>query len=82
MHLANIGSRSAFLELEEADRHIFLAAERERLCNAFPSREVEETYLVDLLVGTELCQSQPALRAIRSASSRLRAPSLICAFDR
>ena len=50
-HLANIGSRSAFLVLEEADRHAFLADERERLGRAFPDKAVEETYVVDLLVA-------------------------------
>ncbi|MFH9073627.1 class I SAM-dependent methyltransferase [Streptomyces alboflavus] len=51
MHLANIGSRSAFLVLEEADRHAFLVDERERLGKSFPGGEVEETYVVDLLVA-------------------------------
>lgn len=50
-HLANIGSRSAFLVLDEADRHAFLADERERLGEAFPDEWVEETYVVDLLVA-------------------------------
>ncbi|MEV5613234.1 methyltransferase domain-containing protein [Streptomyces sp. NPDC052225] len=50
-HLANIGSRSAFLVLDEADRHAFLVAERERLGEAFPGGEVEEAYVVDLLVA-------------------------------
>jgi len=51
MHLANIGSRSAFLVLDEADRHAFFVDERERLGKAFPGEEVEETYVVDLLVA-------------------------------
>ncbi|WP_078505242.1 class I SAM-dependent methyltransferase [Streptomyces violaceusniger] len=50
-HIANIGSRSAFLVLDEADRHAFLVDERERLGKAFPGEEVEETYVVDLLVA-------------------------------
>ncbi|MEU6466046.1 methyltransferase domain-containing protein [Streptomyces sp. NPDC046976] len=50
-HLANIGSRSAFLVLEEADRRAFFAEERERLAKAFPRDEVTETYVVDLLVA-------------------------------
>ncbi|MFD7668468.1 class I SAM-dependent methyltransferase [Streptomyces sp. NPDC059788] len=50
-HLANIGSRSAFLVLEEADRQAFFADERERLVEIFPRDEVEETYVVDLLVA-------------------------------
>ncbi|MFD7379805.1 class I SAM-dependent methyltransferase [Streptomyces mirabilis] len=51
MHLANIGSRSAFLVLEEADRQAFFVNERERLGRIFPREEVEETYVVDLLVA-------------------------------
>ncbi|MEU1667733.1 methyltransferase domain-containing protein [Streptomyces sparsogenes] len=50
-HLANIGSRSAFLVLEEADRRAFLVEERERLGRIFPGGKVEETYVVDLLVA-------------------------------
>lgn len=51
MHLANIGSRSAFLVLDEARRRTFFAGERSLLSDAFPDGEVEETYLVDLLVA-------------------------------
>ncbi|NUS12600.1 MAG: methyltransferase domain-containing protein [Streptomyces sp.] len=51
VHLANIGSRSAFLVLEEADRRAFLTAERERLAGLFPREEVEEAYVADLLVA-------------------------------
>lgn len=51
LHLANIGSRSAFLVLEEADRQAFFVDERERLVRIFPRDEVEETYVVDLLVA-------------------------------
>lgn len=51
MHLANIGSRSVFLGLEEAARHAFFVDERERLGRFFPREEVEETYVVDLLVA-------------------------------
>lgn len=50
-HLANIGSRSAFLVLEEAARRAFLLDERERLGRLFPREEVEESYVVDLLVA-------------------------------
>ncbi|WP_425841086.1 class I SAM-dependent methyltransferase [Streptomyces fractus] len=50
-HLANIGSRSAFLVLDEGDRRAFLTRERERLAEAFPAGEVEESYVVDLLVA-------------------------------
>ncbi|MEV6480664.1 methyltransferase domain-containing protein [Streptomyces sp. NPDC051576] len=51
VHLANIGSRSASLVLDEADRRAFLVDERERLSQAFSGEEVEETYVVDLLVA-------------------------------
>lgn len=51
VHVANIGSRSAFLVLEEADRRAFLAEERARLVGLFPAEVVEETYVVDLLVA-------------------------------
>ncbi|MFI0943769.1 class I SAM-dependent methyltransferase [Streptomyces sp. NPDC021020] len=51
VHLANIGSRSAFLVLTAADREAFFAAERERLAAVFPGGAVEETYVVDLLVA-------------------------------
>ena len=51
MHLANIGSRSAFLVLDQADHGAFFADERERLSRAFPDEAVEETYVVDLLVA-------------------------------
>ncbi|WP_211362118.1 hypothetical protein [Pseudonocardia cypriaca] len=51
VHLANIGSRSAFLVLDEADRQAFFVEERERTGRVFPRQEVEETYVVDLLVA-------------------------------
>ncbi|QHF93046.1 SAM-dependent methyltransferase [Streptomyces sp. NHF165] len=51
-HLANLGSRSAFLVLDPAANRAFLDAERERLRAAFPDGTVEETYVVDLLVAT------------------------------
>ncbi|MEO3829215.1 methyltransferase domain-containing protein [Actinomadura sp. B10D3] len=51
VHLANIGSRSAFLVLDDAARHAFFVDERERLRRIFPHQEVEETYVVDLLVA-------------------------------
>ncbi|MEU2712968.1 class I SAM-dependent methyltransferase [Streptomyces sp. NPDC007205] len=50
-HLANIGSRSAFLVLDEARRRTFFAGERRLLSEAFPAGTVEEAYLVDLLVA-------------------------------
>jgi hypothetical protein len=50
-HLANIGSRSAFLVLGESRRRACLAEERRLLSTAFPAGIIEETYLVDLLVG-------------------------------
>ncbi|MFI5662855.1 class I SAM-dependent methyltransferase [Streptomyces sp. NPDC051684] len=50
-HLANIGSRSAFLVLDETARRAFLADERERLGAMFPGGEVEEIYVVDALVA-------------------------------
>lgn len=51
-HLANIGSRSAFLVLAEDDRRAFLSEERGRLREEFPDETVEETYVVDLLMAT------------------------------
>ncbi|AHH18809.1 putative methzltransferase [Nocardia nova SH22a] len=50
-HLANIGSRSAFLVLDEDRRRSALAEERGILSAAFPDGIIEETYSVDLLVG-------------------------------
>jgi SAM-dependent methyltransferase len=51
VHLANIGSRSAFLVLDEAARQAYFVDERERLSRMFPHQKVEETYVVDLLVA-------------------------------
>ncbi|MFC3983215.1 class I SAM-dependent methyltransferase [Streptosporangium jomthongense] len=51
-HLANIGSRSAFLVLDQATAHAFFTEERQRLHDAFPDETLEETYVVDLLVAT------------------------------
>ncbi|MER6842795.1 class I SAM-dependent methyltransferase [Streptomyces platensis] len=51
VHLANIGSRSAFLVLDEERRRTFFVDERRVLRDAFPRGEVEETYLVDLLMA-------------------------------
>lgn len=51
MHLDNLGSRSAFLVLDEERRRTFFAGERRLLNDAFPDDAVEETYLVDLLVA-------------------------------
>jgi SAM-dependent methyltransferase len=53
VHLANLGSRSAFLVLGEDGRRAFLADERVRLGRMFPGEEVEETYVVDLLVARQ-----------------------------
>ncbi|MEV7602232.1 methyltransferase domain-containing protein [Kitasatospora sp. NPDC089797] len=50
-HLANIGSRSAFLVLGPAANRDFLAEEHGRLREAFPTGVVREEYLVDLLVA-------------------------------
>ncbi|MFE9449161.1 class I SAM-dependent methyltransferase [Streptomyces sp. NPDC006739] len=50
-HLANIGSRSAFLVLPEAEATSFLDAERAHLLKVFPDGIVEETYDVLLLVA-------------------------------
>ncbi|WP_031469549.1 class I SAM-dependent methyltransferase [Sciscionella sediminilitoris] len=50
-HLANLGSRSAFLVLEPAANRAFLAAERKRLRAIFPDELVDETYVVDLLIA-------------------------------
>lgn len=50
-HLANIGSRSAFLVLAENDKRAFLSEERGRLREMFPDEVVEETYVVDLLMA-------------------------------
>ena len=54
-HLDNIGSRSALLVLDEKRRRNFLAEEHRLLSSAFPDDTIEETYLVDLLVGRLLC---------------------------
>ncbi|WP_030985830.1 class I SAM-dependent methyltransferase [Streptomyces sp. NRRL S-1813] len=51
-HLANIGSRSAFLVLAEDDKRAFLSEERGRLREVFRDEAVEETYAVDLLMAT------------------------------
>ncbi|MFF2503913.1 class I SAM-dependent methyltransferase [Streptomyces sp. NPDC058067] len=51
-HLANIGSHSAFLVLDEGDAKAFLTEERARLSELFPDGTVEETYVVELLATT------------------------------
>ncbi|MGX1853763.1 methyltransferase domain-containing protein [Streptomyces sp. NBC_01456] len=51
VHLANIGSRSAFLVLGEEGNRAFLAEERRRLQEVFPDGMLEERYVVDLLVA-------------------------------
>ncbi|MFF0456383.1 class I SAM-dependent methyltransferase [Nocardia africana] len=50
-HLANIGSRSALLVLDDNRRRTFLAEEHRLLGTAFTDDTIEETYLVDLLVA-------------------------------
>lgn len=50
-HLANLGSHSALLVLDAAESRAFLDGERARLRPMFPDEQVEETYLVDLLVA-------------------------------
>ncbi|WP_424888440.1 class I SAM-dependent methyltransferase [Streptomyces sp. XH2] len=59
VHLANIGSHSAFLVLGEAGTREFLTAERDRLRTAFPDEEIEETYVVDLFVAGERPERPP-----------------------
>jgi SAM-dependent methyltransferase len=51
-HLANIGTRSAFLVLPEDEQRAFLREEEARLRELFPDGNVEETYVADLLVAT------------------------------
>ncbi|MFH8609012.1 class I SAM-dependent methyltransferase [Streptomyces sp. NPDC018029] len=51
-HLANLGTHSAFLVLDEDRTAAFLAAERAELLKVFPDAIVEESYVVDLLVAT------------------------------
>ncbi|MFI1305093.1 class I SAM-dependent methyltransferase [Streptomyces sioyaensis] len=51
VHLANIGSRSAFLVLGEEHNRDFLAEERRRIREIFADEQVEESYVVDLLVA-------------------------------
>ncbi|MFF7335273.1 methyltransferase domain-containing protein [Streptomyces sp. NPDC008150] len=50
-HLANMASHSVFLVQEKEATESFLAGEREHLLAVFPDGLVEETYIVDLLVG-------------------------------
>ncbi|MEW2510649.1 class I SAM-dependent methyltransferase [Streptomyces sp. NPDC046870] len=51
VHLANIGSHSAFLTTSEERTTAFLEEERARLLSVFPDGTVEETYDVLLLVA-------------------------------
>jgi hypothetical protein len=51
LHLANIGSHSAFLVLAEEQARAFLDAERAHLREVFADERVEETYVVDLVVA-------------------------------
>ncbi|WP_340376984.1 class I SAM-dependent methyltransferase [Streptomyces sp. SS7] len=52
LHLANIGSHSAFLVHDEESTAAFLAEERRHLLAAFPDGTIEETYDVELLLAT------------------------------
>lgn len=52
LHLANIGSHSAFLIHDDKSTAAFLAEERRHLLAAFPDGTVEETYDVELLLAT------------------------------
>ncbi|MEU6662695.1 methyltransferase domain-containing protein [Streptomyces sp. NPDC046821] len=51
-HLANLGSHSAFLVLDQTDAEAFLTEEHTRLTTLFPAGTVEETYVVELLTTT------------------------------
>lgn len=51
-HLGNLTSHSAFLVREKEDTRRFAEAERARLLELFPDGQVEEAYVVDLLVAT------------------------------
>ncbi|WP_431964459.1 class I SAM-dependent methyltransferase [Actinacidiphila sp. bgisy160] len=51
VHLANIGTQSAFLVLGEERARVFLAAERERLLRHFPDGMMEEHYVVTLVLA-------------------------------
>lgn len=51
VHVANLGSHSAFLVREKEEAHGFLSEERERLADVFPDGMAEETYVVTLAVA-------------------------------
>jgi SAM-dependent methyltransferase len=51
VHLANIGTQSAFLVLGQERADAFLAAERERLTGLFPDGVMEERYVVTLVLA-------------------------------
>lgn len=51
VHLANLGTQSAFLVLGEERARAFLDAERERLARHFPDGMVEEQYVVTLVLA-------------------------------
>jgi hypothetical protein len=51
-HLANLASCSDFLVLGKNATETFLAAERDRLAEAFPNGTVDERYVVSLAVAT------------------------------
>ncbi|MFI8184749.1 class I SAM-dependent methyltransferase [Actinacidiphila glaucinigra] len=51
VHLANIGTQSAFLVIGEERSRAFLAAEREHLTRHFPDGMVDEHYVVALVLA-------------------------------
>ncbi|MGW8887392.1 class I SAM-dependent methyltransferase [Streptomyces sp. NPDC055749] len=51
VHVANLGSHSAFLVMGKEEAHGFLSEEREVLAGLFPDGTVEETYVVSLAVA-------------------------------
>ncbi|MEW2128804.1 class I SAM-dependent methyltransferase [Streptomyces sp. NPDC005435] len=53
VHLANLGSHSAFLLTPQEDRTAFMAEERAHLRKVFPDGVVEETYDVQLIVAVK-----------------------------
>jgi SAM-dependent methyltransferase len=52
VHLANLGTQSAFLVIGEERAREFLSAEREHLARHFPDGTVEERYVVTLALAT------------------------------
>lgn len=51
VHLANLGTQSAFLMLGPERADAFLGTERERLARLFPGGVVEERYVVNLVLA-------------------------------